>query len=283
MAPTLKHAGRYRDIARLLLAHFRDRGLRVDEQDLDLPPAAEAKAVEDAERLAADLEAMGPTFIKLGQLLSTRSDLLSDPYLEALARLQDDVEPVGFAEIERIVEEEVGARLSNAFQSFDHRPLASASLGQVHQAVLRDGRRVAVKVQRPGVGEQVADDMEVIEELAGFVDSHTAAGDKFGFADMVREFKASITAELDYRQEAGHLRTLGAHLADHPALVVPSPVDGYTTSRVLTMDLIDGQSVGSLGPLARTELDGRTLAEALFRAYLQQILEHGFVHADPHP
>jgi predicted unusual protein kinase regulating ubiquinone biosynthesis (AarF/ABC1/UbiB family) len=100
---------------------------------------------------------------------------------------------------------------------------------------------------------------------------------------MVREFKVSINAELDYRQEASNLRTLGEHLADHPALLVPGPIDGYTTARVLTMELVDGQNIGSLGPLARTELDGRPLAETLFRAYLQQILEHGFVHADPHP
>ena len=266
MAPRLKahHLPRYRDIGALLVKHGR-------------PDAG------DAEKLVDDLEAMGPTFIKLGQLLSTRSDLLPAEYVEALARLQDDVEPFSFAEVEPIVEAEIGARMSKAFQSFDHRPLATASLGQVHAAVLRDGRRVAVKVQRPGVRNQVVDDMDVIEELATFLDDHTKAGRRFGFAEMVQEFRAAIMAELDYRLEATNLRLLGEHLADHPRIVVPQPIDGYTTSLVLTMDMVDGRNVGTMGPLAQLEIEGAPLADELFRAYLDQILVHGFVHADPHP
>src|SRR5688500_11886531 len=156
---------------------------------------------------------MGPTFIKLGQLLSTRADLLAPVYIDALARLQDDVEPFSFEDIERIVTDELGVRISNAFQVFDHEPLASASLGQVHRAVLRNGRAVAVKVQRPGVREKVADDMDVIEELASFLDDHTKAGRQFGFAGMVEEFRAAITAELDYLKEAENLRSLGQVLS----------------------------------------------------------------------
>ncbi|MDQ3294456.1 MAG: AarF/UbiB family protein, partial [Actinomycetota bacterium] len=282
MATSLKHVNRYREIATLLLKHLRRDGVRADG-DVGADVGTDDGGAADAEKLAADLEAMGPTFVKLGQLLSTRSDLLSVPYLDALARLQDDVDPFSFADVERIVEEGVGARISKAFQSFDHEPLAAASLGQVHRAVLRDGRAVAVKVQRPGVRERVRDDMEVIEELAGFVDSHTKTGRQFGFGDMVGEFKASIAAELDYRQEAAHLRLLGEHLAGHDALVVPQPVDSYTTSTVLTMELVAGRNIASLGPLALTEVDAGDLVDVLFRAYLQQILENGFVHADPHP
>jgi predicted unusual protein kinase regulating ubiquinone biosynthesis (AarF/ABC1/UbiB family) len=226
---------------------------------------------------------MGPTFIKLGQLLSTRSDLLAPAYLDALARLQDDVEPFDFAEVEATVEAELGVRISKAFQEFDHVPLATASLGQVHRAVLRDGRDVAVKVQRPGVRAQVRDDLEVIEELAAFVDDHTKAGRQFGFSDMVLEFKASLADELDYRREAQHLRLLGEQLESESLLVVPQPIDDYTTATVLTMDLVHGRNISSLGPLAKTELDGGPLADSLFRCYLRQILEHGFVHADPHP
>jgi ubiquinone biosynthesis protein len=282
LTPSLRHVGRYREIASLLLRHLRHAGIGVTD-DLDDLAVDDEVTDDDAQQLAAALEAMGPTYIKLGQLLSTRSDLLAAPYLQALARLQDDVAPFGFADVEATVEEQLGTRISQAFAHFDHVPLASASLGQVHRAVLRDGRDVAVKVQRPGAREQVRDDMEVIEELAGFLDDHTKAGRRFGFSDMVSEFKASLAAELDYRQEARNLRTLGEQLTDEPLLVVPQPVDDYTTATVLTMELVRGRNVSALTPLGRTEVDGAPLAEALMRSYLRQILEHGFVHADPHP
>lgn len=275
MALSLKprHLARYGDIARLLVKHGRAEGLRHEDE----------ATTEDAEKLVHDLEAMGPTFVKLGQLLSTRADLLPPVYIEALARLQDDVGSFSFAEIEQIVTDELGVRISNAFQSFDNEPLASASLGQVHRAVMRNGRAVAVKVQRPGVRDQVAKDMEVIEELAEFLDEHTKAGRRFGFAGMVEEFRAAITAELDYQQEAENLRNMGAVLAEHEQIVVPQPVTDYTTSIVLTMDYVEGRNVSALGPLAQLDFDGTELAEELFRAYLDQILVHGFVHADPHP
>jgi ubiquinone biosynthesis protein len=239
MAITLKahHLPQYKDIAALLVKHGRADALK----DLDRE-AAEEDAVatdEDARKLVDDLEAMGPTFIKLGQLLSTRADLLPPVYLDALSRLQDDVEPIPFEEIEKTVENEIGARISKAFQSFESRPAASASLGQVHRAVLRNGRRVAVKVQRPGVRAQVIEDMEVIEELAEFVDSHTKIGRSYGFGGMVAEFRRSIMAELDYRLEAANLRLLGSHLGAYDRIVVPQPIDDYSTSFVLTMDLVD--------------------------------------------
>ena len=275
-----RHLGRYAQLAALLVKHR--AGLRLAASDgTDL--VVDDDLVADAEALAADLESHGATFVKLGQLLSTRADLLPPAYLEALARLQDDVAPFGFAEVERIVEEEVGTRLSAAFQSFDHEPMACASLGQVHRAVLRSGRPVVVKVQRPGVREQVARDLDAIEELAAFVDAHTRAGDTLRFAAMVAEFRRTLTLELDYRQEAENLRTLGRLLVDHERIVVPSPVDDYTTSVVLTMDLVEGRNIGSIGPMGRLEVDGAALADALFRAYLDQILLHGFIHADPHP
>jgi ubiquinone biosynthesis protein len=276
-----RHLGRYGGIAMLLLKHRGDLFIAA----ADDPDGAEedVATMEDAAALVDDLESMGPTFVKLGQLLSTRADLLPPVYLEALARLQDDVAPFDFAAVEEIVETEVGARMSKAFTSFDHRPIACASLGQVHRAVLRSGRAVAVKVQRPGVREQVTKDMEAIEELASFVDAHTRTGDQLRFAAMAAEFRRSLMAELDYRKEAENLRTLGPLLADYDRIVVPQPVDDYTTASVLTMDLVEGRNIGTLGPLAQMELDGGPLAEQLFHAYLDQILVHGFVHADPHP
>ena len=279
-----RHVTRYAEIGRLLLKHGRSDSMALDGGDGTALTAEDAVATEDdARKLACDLEEMGATFVKLGQLLSTRADLLPPVYLDALARLRDDVEPFAYADVERIVSTELGARLSKAFTSFDPEPIASASLGQVHRAVLRSGQPVAVKVQRPGIREQVVDDMDVIEELAGFVDQHTEAGRRFGFGGMVEEFRRSLMAELDYRREAGNLRILGTNLAAYDRITVPQPIDDYTTSIVLTMDLVDGRSISALGPLAQMELDGIPLADQLFRAYLDQILVDGFFHADPHP
>jgi predicted unusual protein kinase regulating ubiquinone biosynthesis (AarF/ABC1/UbiB family) len=271
---TPQHLLRYKDLGVLLVKHAAVVGTDADSGD-------DARA--DAEELTRQLEAMGPTFVKLGQLLSTRADLLPPAYLTALSRLQDDVQPFPFADVERIVETELGVRLSRAFSSFADVPLASASLGQVHRAALRDGRPVAVKVQRPDIRAGIVDDMDAIEHLAEFADAHTNIGRQYGFADMVVEFRASLMAELDYRREAANLTTLGHNLANHPRVVVPQPVLDYTTGLVLTMDFIAGRNLSKLGPLALMELDGVGLADELFSAYLDQILVDGFFHADPHP
>ena len=291
MALSLKpqHAAQYSRIVKLLLKHGRrDMVARVGADDLidmrdgDAPGDVD-KEREDAESLAADLESMGPTFIKLGQLLSTRADLLPDAYLTALSRLQDDVEPIAFDEVRDIVENELGVRLSKGFREFDERPLAAASLGQVHRAVLRSGREVAVKVQRPNIRKQIIDDLDALVEMAGVVDKRTDVGRRYGFGVMVEEFRRAMLAELDYRREADNLRTLGANLAEFDRIIVPQPVDDYTTDRVLTMDYAPGRNLTQLGPLGRMELDGEALGEQLFRAYVKQILVDGFFHADPHP
>ena len=272
------HIPRYTDIARLLLKH---RGAFAES--VSDTSSADGVTVDDAEQLASDLEAMGPTFVKFGQLLSTRSDVLPPIYLTALKRLQDHVEPVPFVEIERVVNAELGVRISKAFSKFSERPAASASLGQVHRAALRDGREVAVKVQRPNVRERIVEDMEVMHELADFVDKHTETGRQYGFAAMVEEFRVSLMAELDYRAEARNLTVIHDNLAHYEKIVIPRPVADYSTSLVLTMDWISGRNLGKLGPLARLDLDGHDLAEDLFRAYLDQILVDGIFHADPHP
>jgi ubiquinone biosynthesis protein len=162
-------------------------------------------------------------------------------------------------------------------------PIGSASLGQVHRATLRDGRPVAVKVQRPGIRRQALEDMEVIGELAEFLDRHSDRASRLGFSSMVEQFRGSLLGELDYRREAANLTELGDILDGFDRIVVPRPVDDYVSSRVLTMEFVDGRSIDSLGPLGRTELDCADLAEQLIGAYLEQILVHGFFHADPHP
>ena len=280
------HLKRYKDIASLLIKHGRADLAQAIQMDENLPqePGASGQAVSgDPEQLARDLENLGPTFIKLGQLLSTRSDLLPQPYLDALSRLQDNIEPFPFAEVEEIVSSELGVRLSKAFEDFDNIPLAAASLGQVHRARLRGGREVVVKVQRPGIQQVILDDLEAFREMASFIDKHTEIGRRYAFQDMLEEFRKALLRELDYRREALNLVTLGKNLNRYERIVVPQPVDDYTTARILTMDYIPGSKITDLSPLARIDVDGKALAEDLCKAYLDQILVDGFFHADPHP
>ena len=277
------HLRRYRDVAALLLKYGRsdlvfNTGVTTDEVPANADPASDTGG-----KLAEDLEKLGPTYVKVGQLLSTRADLLPPDALRALSRLQDDVAPFPFEDVERIVTEELGVRLSKAFSRFDETPVAAASLGQVHRAALRDGREVAVKIQRPNIREQVLKDMETMEEVADFLDNHTETGRRVGLKRMVGELRQSLLRELDYRLEAQNMIAIGKNLAQFPRLVVPQPVPDYSTSRVLTMDYIAGQKITAVSPLVLAEAGARELAEELFRAYLHQVILDGLFHADPHP
>ncbi len=277
---------RYKDIAWLFVKYGRSDIVKqagLEEAIADEPASFDPAVPAQAEELAADFERMGPTFIKLAQLLSTRSDLLPIPYLDALARLQDEVEPFSFGEVEQIVSSELGVKISKAFSEFDSKPIAAASLGQVHGARMRDGRPVVVKVQRPAIRERIAQDLETLAEMAEFLDRHTDVGRRYGFSTFLEEFRKTLLRELDYRQEARNLSTFSENLSGFERIVVPLPVEDFTTSRVLTMEFVSGKKITALGPLARIDLNGRELAEELFRAYLQQILVDGFFHADPHP
>lgn len=287
MALSLKpeHLKRYKDVAFLLFKYGRkDMVARAGLAEL-LPPDTRADADEPAvpQGLAEDVEKLGPTFIKLGQLLSTRPDIVPQAYADALERLQDHCEPFPFSEVEAILSDELGVRLSKPFDFIEATPVAAASISQVHYARLRDGREVAIKVQRPGLREQVLSDLEALGELAVFLENHSDFGRKFGVALVFDEFRKSLLRELDFRQEALHLITIGDNLRDVPEIIIPRPVLSYSTSRVLTMEFISGTKVTSLSPLARIELDGERLADALFRAYLKQMLNDGIFHADPHP
>jgi ubiquinone biosynthesis protein len=264
---------RYAAVASLLVKYGGKVGETSDTGDADEAPEA----------LANDLEKLGPTFIKLGQVLSTRPDLLPPAYLEALTRLQDSIKPFPFPDVQRIVEEELGARLSKAFSMFEEKPIAAASLGQVHRAALRDGRVVAVKVQRPGIAETIATDLEAIDEVAQFLTNRTGAGKNYDLVGMVAEFRVALEAELDYIQEANNLRQLGENLAEFEAIVIPQPVKGYTSARVLTMDYVAGTKVTQISPVVRIDLQRDVLADTLVRAYLKQIIIDGVFHADPHP
>ncbi|MBF4766666.1 AarF/ABC1/UbiB kinase family protein [Nocardioides agariphilus] len=277
------HVKRYRQIAMLLLRHGRGDLVRSTGMDAILEGETAEGDPDAAARLADDLEAMGPTFIKLGQLMSSRVDLLSPPYIEALSRLQDNVTPFPSEQVEEIIGNELQVRMSNVFPTFESTPLATASLGQVHRATLRDGREVVVKVQRPGIREQVRGDMEVLTDLAAFLDKHTEIGQRYGMAQLLEEFRKALVDELDYRREADNLSRMREMLSGQELIVVPQPYPDLTTSKVLTMEFVAGKKVTDLGPLGRLELDGAPLADALFEAYLDQVLVQGVFHADPHP
>src|SRR5438105_2433166 len=280
-----QHLNRYRQIAWLFVKYGRSDLVKQTglDETLEAGQRVSPKQAAKASELAADLEKLGPTFIKLGQLLSSRVELLPRAYLEALARLQDKVEPFGFDEVEKIVSSELGVRMAKAFSEFDVTPMAAASLGQVHRARLRDGRQVAVKVQRPGIRDAMLEDLDPLDEVAEFLDKHTAVGKRYEFCQILDQFRKSLLRELDYRQEVTNLTTIGAHLREFERIIVPTPILDYSTSRVLTMQYVHGKKLTDLHPLARMEFDGKALAEELFRAYLQQILVDGFFHADPHP
>jgi ubiquinone biosynthesis protein len=280
-----QHLKRYKDLALLLFKY--GRGDVVNRAGLaELLPQERQDTTRNApaaDDLADDVEKLGPTFIKLGQLLSTRPDIIPQAYADALTRLQDGCEPFPFEQIEQILEEELDVRLSKAFGSIDPKPLAAASIAQVHHATLRDGREVALKIQRPGIREQVLTDLDALGEIAQFLEAHTDAGERYSLSLLFDEFRKSLLRELDFRQEALHLKRIGANLAEIPEIVIPKPIDDYSTSRVLTMEYIAGTKITELSPLTMMEIDGEHLADALFKAYLKQMLRDGIFHADPHP
>ena len=243
--------------------------------------ASEFKQKPD--ELVEDLKKMGPTFVKLGQLLSTRPDLLPDHYLQALANLQDDVETISYVEVEKIFEEEIGVTISKAFSDFDPVPLASASIGQVHKAILHSGRNVAVKIQRPGVRKNFMADLETLQKMADMAVNYSKEAKKYALDDVVEELRFILLNELDYNKESQNLLILKENLKKFKHLIIPAPVKEYSTSKVLTMDFVAGKKITSIGHLKKVETDFTPIIDELVEAYLQQIVVDGFAHADPHP
>jgi ubiquinone biosynthesis protein len=236
-----------------------------------------------ATALRKRLVELGPAYIKLGQVLSTRPDLLPETYIRELERLQDDVGPIPFDDVVQTIESELGGRLSKLFHSFDEEPVGSASLGQVHAATLRDERSVVVKVQRPNIKGQLADDLEFFRELAGFLTAHTEAGARIDMLGIIQQLERALVDELDYRVEARNAASFRRSLAEYPRILVPRVIEAYTTEKVLTTERVRGVKIDSVSPLARIEHDFAPLSEELTRAYLKQITIDGHFHADPHP
>ena len=209
--------------------------------------------------------------------------MLSPAYVEAFSRLQDNVEPVSYEDIEATIIEGLGAKPSTLFKNFDQSPLATASVGQVHRATLHDGRDVVVKVRRPGIAEEAVEQLGSLKRLAAKVDDNTDFGKQFRFRSLVGAVDYALGNELDYRKEASHLQQLGENLVEFDRIRVPQPVPQMVCSDVLVMEYLPGPAIKDVSGVVLNELDTESLADQIVRAYLQQILVDGVFHADPHP
>src|SRR5215813_1798596 len=229
------------------------------------------------------LDELGPTFVKFGQLLSTRPDVVPPDIVVELRGLQDDVRPVPFEQAERVIEEELGNTLERLFLDFEPTPIAAASIGQVHRATLPNGRRVAVKVQRPGAPRQIEADLGLLYQAARLAKERIRAFDFVDTRQLVDEFARSIRKELDYRQEARNAQNFHRHFAGDPHVRVPKVYWQYTRPRVLTLEWIDGIQLADLDLLTATIEERRELAYRITDAWMAMIFRHGFFHGDPHP
>lgn len=284
-----RHARRYRQIVRVLLAHglggliapFDPRGRRdAAKEDVE---RADRVTNRRARHLRRALEELGPTFIKLGQILSTRADLLPPVYIHELEQLQDAVAPDDTNAIREILEQELGAPMGTVFASFDAEPLAAASIGQVHAATLHDGQEVVVKIQRPGVAVLVQQDLLILADVARVAEQRSSTLREHGLSGLIREFSWTIRAELDYEHEARNLGRFHRAFESNPEIRIPEVRRELTTSRVLTMERIDGIPIDDLHSLRESDHDAVRLVESLIQMLAEGILVIGLFHADPHP
>lgn len=287
MLETIRNLGRVTELAMVLVHHgFADL---VDR--LGLPSSKGSGARSGGEhltrrysvyaRLRMVAEQMGPTFVKLGQLLSQRPDLLPKDFILELSKLRDQVTPLPFADIKTQVEGSLGRALEEVFSRFDEKSLASASLAQVHRAVRADdGREVAVKVRKPGIVRTIEADMELLMVLARLADKELEAAAPYGLPDLVEEMDRSLHQELDFSLEARHMRTAQSQLPQGSRVLIPAPHMDLTRPEVLTMDLVEGLPLDQAG---LSPAEGKDLCQELVRLMMEQVLLRGFFHGDPHP
>jgi ubiquinone biosynthesis protein len=283
---TLRDLPRLREIGRVLLRH----GFGHVAQRLYLPgvswwrrrqPSPEAIAFSLPERLRMIFEELGPTFIKFGQILSIRRDVLPEEYVSEFEKLQDAVPPFSYAEVARLVAEEFGRDVKDVFEEFASEPLASASIAQAHLARTKTGQEVIVKVQRPQIRQMILKDLAIMEHLAHLLARRIPESRRYDPVGLVEEFRKTILLELDFRREGRNADRLRQHLRDMPGIVIPLVFWEYTAPRVLTIEYMVGQ--GLREALSRSAEDRHRIAANVYKAFLKQIFEDGFFHADPHP
>lgn len=289
MSSFVRHTGRYRDIAMALGRHgFGYMAEEIGLTRLIRVPLRRFRKTEPgtrtlAERIRLVLEELGPTFVKVGQLASTRADLLPESIVQELVKLQDQVPPFSAKEARSIMEQELQLPLEELLDSFDEVPLAAASIGQVHQARLATGERVAIKIQRPGVVPVIELDLEILRHLTALANKRWSWVSRYQIPQMVEEFARSIRAELDYSYEGRNAEKIRRQFKEGEGIYIPGVHWHYTTSKVLTMDFVEGTHLNRALELQESGFDRGRIAERLVNALLRQIFEGGFFHADPHP
>ena len=279
------HLKRSREIAGVLIGHgwdylletFENAGVGNSHHD------AQRGALRRPEHLRRALEELGTTFIKLGQILSTRADLLPPDYLAELTKLQDSAPSVPFEAVRDTIVAELGRPIEAMFPYFDPHPLAAASIGQAHQATLPDGTEVVVKIRRPGVVEQVNEDLEILKELARTASRHWEFADRYDLEGIVEEFSDTLRAELDYIREGHNAERFAANFADETKIHIPKVYWETTTSRVLTLERIRGTKINDLATLDKQGIERSALARFATGVVMRMVCEDGFFHADPHP
>jgi len=241
------------------------------------------KKYSNAVRLRMVMEELGTTFIKFGQLLSTRSDLLPREYILELQKLQDDIAPIPFAQVKDIIEEELHGNLETLYKHLEETPIAAASIGQVHGAELLSGEKVVIKIQRPHIRKTIAQDLDILREIAHLLDKYTNLGKMYHFGEIVDEFSHIINMELNYYHEARNAERIKKNFHDDKTVFIPGIYWDHTSTRVITMEYVEGIKLKENDRLLQAGFSPRKIAENLSKAYLKQILLDGYFHGDPHP
>ena len=289
---TYRHMQRYQQILTVIfkygfgdlvdalnIEHYLEIGLQM----ISRKRRERIETLSRAVRVRMVLEELGPTFLKMGQILSTRPDLLPVEFMQELEKLQDEVPPFPYREVKEVIEKELRKPVEQIFSNFDEQPLAAASIGQVHQAKMLDGKDVVVKIQRPGIHRNIEVDLEIMMHLAELMERHLEGWEVQRPTRVVEEFARTLEKELDYTLEAAHTERFARQLEDEPAVYVPQVYREATTSRVLTMEHIYGVKASAIDELEKEGLDRKEIARQGLILIMRQIFVHGFFHADPHP
>jgi len=289
---TYRHLNRYRQILTILFRYgyggLVDR-LKIDQyieiglQMISRKSRERVEKLTRAERIRMALEELGPTYVKLGQILSSRPDLVPVDFIQEFSKLQDKVPPFPFSEAKQIVQSELGSTLESLFDYFDEKPFASASIGQVHRARLQDGEEVAVKVQRPGITKVIEVDLEIMLHLATLMERHIEEMEMQRPVKIVEEFARTIEKEIDYTIEAASMQRVAMQFLNDPNIYIPKVFHDKSTERILTAEFIDGIKVSEINRIEDAGLDRNIITVRGTELSLKQIFEYGFFHADPHP